>query len=548
LSLKPRPIDPIPAETARVAYAAFPKGNPYLCLRDDIGTIFEDQDFADLFSVRGQPALSPWRLALITVLQFREGLSDRLAAEAVRSRIDWKYLLGLELSDPGFDFSVLCEFRKRLIAREAASVLLDKLLKVCQASGFIKARGQQRSDSTRVLASIRELTRLEQIGESLRAALNRMAGIAPAWLQSVIPAEWYSHYRYRIENERFPKAKAQRREAARQMGADCFLLLDLVTGANVPDQLAALPEIAHLRQIVERHFIGSETGPDLRSEKELAKLPPAAESPYDPEARFRSRHGITWFGYFVHLTESCDDDSPHLIMHITTTPATTHEAQVTAQIHKALIDKGFPPGTHLVDSAYVSGELLVHSAREYDITLLGPPRRDPSWQVSTPGAYDQYQFQIDWDKHEAICPQGKVSKTWHRRTRPAGAPYIKVGFAKKDCLPCPAKALCTRSTSYGRQLSIPERASYEALKDIRQQFAQGDVYTLYNRREGIEGTISQGTRAFGLRQARYRGLAKTHLQFLATAAAMNVDRLFAWMSGVPRATSRVSRLAALVSV
>src|SRR5207302_2187806 len=117
------------AETARVARAAFPRGNACLQLRDMLGSIYDDTDFLDLFPRRGQAAEAPWRLALVTVLQFGEELSDRQAADAVRGRIDWKYALGLSLENPGFDFSVLSEFRARLIAGAAEQRLLDLLLK-----------------------------------------------------------------------------------------------------------------------------------------------------------------------------------------------------------------------------------------------------------------------------------------------------------------------------------------------------------------------------------------------------------------------------------
>ena len=115
MSLRPESMEPVPEQTTRVAHSAFPKGNPYLTLRDQLGGIFQDDDFADLYPHKGQPALTPWRLALVTMMQFRENLADRQAAEAVRARIDWKYLLGLDLTDPGFDFSVLSEFRDRLL-------------------------------------------------------------------------------------------------------------------------------------------------------------------------------------------------------------------------------------------------------------------------------------------------------------------------------------------------------------------------------------------------------------------------------------------------
>jgi transposase len=123
MSLKLSLMQAVPEETVRVAQAAFPKGTAYLTLRDELGTIFVDADFCDLYPEDGQPALAPWRLALVTILQFREHLPDRQAAEAVRSRIEWKYLLGLELTDPGFDFSVLSEFRGRLLTGGAEARL-----------------------------------------------------------------------------------------------------------------------------------------------------------------------------------------------------------------------------------------------------------------------------------------------------------------------------------------------------------------------------------------------------------------------------------------
>ncbi len=161
MSLRPQPGSQVPEETARVARAAFPKGNPYLTLRDELETIYADSLFAALFPKRGQPAEAPGRLALVTVLQFAEGLADRQAAEAVRSRIDWKYLLGLDLGDPGFDFSVLSEFRDRILRGGVAQRLLDELLERFRDRGLVKERGKQRTDSTHIQAAVRNLNRLE---------------------------------------------------------------------------------------------------------------------------------------------------------------------------------------------------------------------------------------------------------------------------------------------------------------------------------------------------------------------------------------------------
>src|SRR5215213_4329578 len=202
MSLHPLAVYVVPEETARVARAAFPKGNPYLRVRDELGPIYEDRAFTELFSTRGRSAIAPAQLALVTILQFAEGLSDLQAADAVRARIDWKYLLSLELDDPGFDASVLCEFRARLLVGEQETLLLDTLLALCRERGLLKARGQQRTDSTQVLAAVRALNRLEVVGESLRHTLNVLAVVAPDWLGGQVPPEWADRYARRIEDDR----------------------------------------------------------------------------------------------------------------------------------------------------------------------------------------------------------------------------------------------------------------------------------------------------------------------------------------------------------
>ena len=224
MSLHCQPIGHIPEETVRVARAAFPKSNLYMKMRDELGTFYEDHDFEDLFPQRGQPAETPWRLALVIIMQFVEGLSDRQAAEAVRARIDWKYTLGLELMDPGFDFSVLCEFRARLVNGGNEERLLSLMLRKFKEQGLLKAHSQQRTDSTHVLASVRKLNRLESVGETLRAALNSLAAVEPEWLCEQVTPEWFDRYSLRIEEYRLPKGKEAREAYAAQIGADGFHL------------------------------------------------------------------------------------------------------------------------------------------------------------------------------------------------------------------------------------------------------------------------------------------------------------------------------------
>jgi transposase len=320
MSLRPGPIQPVPEETARVARAAFRKGSPLLELRDELGSIFRDEDFADLFPRLGRPGLPPWRLALVTLLQFRENLPDRRAAEAVRARIDWKYLLGLELTDPGFDPSVLCEFRARLLEGGAEERLLERLLDGCRARGLLKARGRQRTDTTRVLASIRALSRLELVGETLRATLNELAAVAPDRLRGAVPEAWYERYARRVEDGRLPRTAAEREAYARAVGEDGFAVLDLLDRPESPERLRRLSRVGVLRQVWERHFArGGATLPEggggvrLRPKEELPPAAAGIESPSDPEARFRRRGGVGWAGYIVHLSETREDDAAHLL-------------------------------------------------------------------------------------------------------------------------------------------------------------------------------------------------------------------------------------------
>ena len=517
MSLHPHVIEPVPEETARIAHAAFPKGHPYLTFRDALGTIFQDEDFAALFPAWGQPGLPPWRLALVTIMQFRENLADRQAAEAVRARIDWKYLLSLELTDPGFDFSVLSEFRDRLLAGSAEELLLDKLLERCRALGLLTARGQQRTDSTHVLAAIRVLNRLELVAETLRAALNAVATVAPDWLQALTPLAWYERYSRRIEESRLPKATAAREAYAQTVGEDGFLLLDALDTPDAPEGLRELPSMEALRRTWQRHYErtacapaspGASPASQVRF-KASRELPPAAEgieSPYDADARYRHKRDTSWTGYMVHVSETCEPTAPHLLTHVHTTAATVHEAQCTTPIQQALMDKGLPPREHFVDAAYVSAELLVQSRDEQGITLRGPTRPSQGWQRQVAGAYTIEHFTVDWERQQVCCPQGKWAASWHERVAQDGSPYIVAAFRRQDCHACPARPLCTQAQQQGRQLRLPPQAQYEALTAARAWYASAEGIERYQQRAGVEGTLSQGVRAFGLRRTRYRGL------------------------------------------
>ena len=320
MSLKALPIPPVPEETARVAHAAFPHGNVFMQVRDALGTIYTDEAFADLFPTHGQSAFAPWRLALVTVFQFIENLTDRQAAEAVRDRLAWKYALSLDLVDTGFDHTVLSEFRSRLVAGHAEQRLLELLLEQCREGKWLKARGRQRTDSTHVLAKIRALNRTLCVAQTMVYVLNVLSEVAPDWVLSHVPVQWVERYGQRLEHERLPKEEQERKQYANQVGADGWMLLAAVKASTTPDWMQTLPAITTLRTIWEQQFEPRAQGGQWRSEPAV----PAAQlinSPYDKDARNGKKRATFWTGYKVHFTQTCDEDTPQLITHVETTPA-----------------------------------------------------------------------------------------------------------------------------------------------------------------------------------------------------------------------------------
>jgi transposase len=545
MSLQPRESYPIPEETARVARAIFPKGNLVMRLYDELGMLVQDQAFADLFPIQGQPAEAPARLALVTLLQFMEGLTDRQAAEAVRTRIDWKYLLGLELTDPGFDHSVLSEFRLRLLTHQAEQRLFDAILALARARALLKAGGRQRSDSTHVLGAVHAMTRLESVTETLRVALNALAVADPAWLRAHTHADWVDRYGPRASDFRLPKSQAKRLAWANQTGADGMALLNAVYSDTTPPEVRRLPAVDLLRRVWLQNFMVQDERVVWRDNDNIPPSGRYISTPYDPDAHYATKRSTAWIGYKVHLTETCEADSPNLITHVETTAAPVADDAVTATIHADLAEQSLLPAQHIADTGFVNSKLFVDSRNDYGIELIGPTRADNHWQAKTGTGFAASEFVIDWDAQQATCPNGKTSASWTPAIDKFKNHVIKIKFAKVDCRACPSSALCTRTHPPRRTITVRPQAQHEALLAGRQREQTEQFAQLYAVRAGVEGTIAQGVRSCGLRRSRYIGQARTHLQHLMTAAAMNVVRILHWLAGEPKATTPHSAFARL---
>lgn len=544
------PLDyAIPEQTAAVAQAAFPKSNSIMRMRDAFGALFFNQQFAHLYHAEGAPAYSPARLALITVFQFAEGLSDAQAASAVGARIDWKYALALPLTDPAIDPSVLVDFRARLLDGAAELLLFSTLLERFTEQGLLRKRGRQRTDATHVLAAIRTLGRLECIGETLRQALNALARVAPSWLRASVPQSWLTTYAQRFDDYSLPEAKDKRIALAEQIGQDGRLLLSLLAGAEAPAGLVELPAVLVLEQVWEQQFYAATADQPLRLRK-AKDLPPSAElicSPIDAEARFSIKRDTRWTGYKVHLTESCEQDGPNLITDVQTTVATTPDSEVLPTIQARLLERELVPTEHLVDTGYMSAANLVCSQNE-QIDLVGPARGCGGWQARVAGGLTARQFVIDWEAKQVRCPAGKQSRRWSVSKGRRGQEAISVLFERSDCSSCGLRSGCVGSEKGARAMTLLPQVQYEALQAARERQSREEFGALYGIRAGIEGTIAQGSRIADLHRSRYRGLAKTSLLHILIAAALNFLRVAAWLLERPHAHTRQSAFARLASL
>ncbi len=531
MSLKPQPPQPIPTEIAAWGAKHLTTDSPYRLVGDTLFAQFHDADFTDLYHPEGKPGLSPVFLAFVTIFQQLEKLPDRAAANALVTRLDWKYALHRPLDDDGFDASVLVEFRQRLLDHAAESRFFTAILSQFQAMGLLKTRGRQRTDSTHVLGAIRALNRLETAGETVRLALNSLATAAPAWLQAQVQSDWLKRYGSPFKEWHLPQGETERKTLVNQIGVDGLHLLHAVDASDAPTWLRTLPAVEILRRVWIQQFYTDGVQIRWRTPEELPPATRAINSPHDVDARYSKKRSTIWVGYKVHLTESCDDDAPRLITNVEVTPAPIADTDMTDTIHQHLAEADRLPATHLVDAGYIDAEHLVTSQHEHQIDVFGPVPVDPSWQARAKTGFGTADFRMDWQAEVAYCPAGKASQHWRHEHDDHGNPVVHIEFARADCGTCDVRTACTRSTQRGRQLIIREHDRFAALQAARQRQQTPAFQEQYALRAGIEGSLSQGVRRCGLRQARYVGEAKNRLQELFVATALNIIRVSTFLAG-----------------
>src|SRR6266511_4291679 len=370
------------------------------------------------------------------------------------------------------------------------------MLERLQAAGLVRAGGRQRTDATHVLACVRRLNRIEQVGESLRAALEEIARISPAWLVPLLAPGWDERYGRKVEASRLLKRKnASAAGLAEQIGADGRALLDKIDTDPAVGWINDLPQVQVLRTMWAHHYHYHDTGTGRLRWKDTAELATAATDP---------------------------------------------DVTATTPIQEKLAGRGLTPGEHLLDAGYPSAENLTR-ALELGITMISP-LTTTTGRNATKDTFPPSAFTLDWDAGVATCPAGATSLP----ARPEGRGLFAFPFSTRDCRPCPLRPQCTLGgPSHPRKITVHPRPVWETQIRARQAQTSDDWRATYNRRAGVEGTISQAVRGPDLRHARYRGMPKTHLQNVLTGIALNVLRLGAWFDPHPTTQRRPTRIHAL---
>jgi transposase len=508
----------IPIDTAKIGQKVLTEENIYRQIGDRFHEILpEEEVFEELYETTGRGAISPLLLALVTVFQMMEKVPDRVAAAWVASRIDWKYAMHLPLGYAGFHFTDLLAFRKRLLEHNQERLVFEQVLLKLNGLGLIKKRGKMRTDASHILGVVERLSQFELVMESLRVALKAVMEVAQDWAKQVLPAAFCEVYSQ--QQSEYGLSESQMRTQLVQAGQDGFWFLTQID-KSAPTLVGQLPEVEVLRKVLQQQFPEGPGGPPVKQRPTGKQV---IESPHEPEVRYGTKRGNGWLGYKMQVTETCDNDQPHLIVDLEATGALDNDSPELPKIQARLETQQTLPGEQYVDQGYMSGYHLADSA-ELGILLMGVPLND----TQGPEGFRQTDFHIDEAAQQVTCPAEHTNALWSEKyDHDRQETQFVVRFAAKTCQQCHFFGHCT-SSSQGRSLTLhPHR---DVLAARRAEAQTKEFLQKLHLRAGIEATISELVRGYGFRSARYRGLSKLRLQAYFTAVAVNFKRLERWWS------------------
>lgn len=507
----------IPEITRQMVEPILPMESVCRLLGNQAEALVDENALSEMYHREGRGGINPVILSFVLILQFLENIPDRQAGLMVVMRMDWKYALRQELSWTGFDYSSLCNFRKRLYAHGQEFVIFNQLIAHLKAAGYIKSK-RQRTDATHVLGAIERMSRLELVWETLRLALVALINGDAKWVIAHLPPSFVTEHSEKRGDYRLSKAQIE--QAMLDAGRDgVWLLEQLERGER--QEWQQLPEIMLLRRVLEEQFepSGQDGDKGMRIKANTTACGDVIASPHDPDVRYSKKSKtIQWHGYKLQVTESVDEQLP-LITDIGIHSAIEADSPALETIQTRLAQRQVLPEQQYVDRAYCNGKTLTSSAKR-GIDLRGYV----SSSSSKPVGFRLEDFQIDLQTHTAICPQGHSATVFQASSQSDVAFHVRFG---KLCQSCPVKALCT-GEARGRSLEI---SPYHAIVAQRRREQVSEAFTQdMNARSRIESTICELARKHGLRHSRYRGQHKVRLQATFTAVAVNLKRLARYLA------------------
>lgn len=511
MTMHGRDLSEMPPDTAAVGQRVMRADNPCRVIGDALADVLSDEQFSEMYQPTGREAVSPSMLAMVTLFQFQEQVPDREAAEMVAVRLDWKYALHLPLDYTGFDFSILCDFRRRILEHGKEALVFEAILEKVKALGFIKKRGKARTDSIAVIGAVRALSILETVSETLRVAVRAIEKADPTWAGREVPASFREQYaRMRPE---YRLSKEEREAALRQTGRDGFWLLDRIE-ASAPKEVREAEAVKVMQAVWEQRYDRVEG--KVTTREGTADCTELIVTPHDPGVRAGEKRGKKWHGEKAHVTETAEAGKVNFITDVTTAGASSGDGEALPRIREGLARRDLSPPEQYVDAGYVSGKQMTES-RAAGTVLMGPPLPDTS-----PNGFKIRDFEIDRAARRAACPGGQKSVRWSERTDRDGSKAANIQFGASACAVCPLRDGCT-SGQGGRSLHLSEH--YETLEERRAEATTQEFARKMRARPAIESTLSELVRGYGLRRHRYRGDGKRHLENLLKAASCNLRRL-----------------------
>lgn len=469
----------------------------------------------------GRPCEEPVRMLGISILQFMEGLPDRQAVEACCYDLRWKYALGMEVDSPSIHSTSLVKFRQRLLDNDLNSIAFDAVLESMRKAGYLKARKAQRLDSTHVLGMVSEMSRLECIREAVRLTLEHVVhedqlARPEAW------STWWDRYVESLPDYKAGKEVLQ--EKMLQAGTDARDLLSWLD--TLPESVRSIKEIQTLRRVFEENFEEQQA----QLAKRRAQPPGAVQNPHDPDAQWSSKGTIPakqkdWVGYKVQIAETLptSKDDPKaptdaIITAVVTQPAIASDKAAMTEVEKEWErTQQEKPGCLYVDGGYTSGKELARAQQE-EREIKGPVQPAPT-KGEKLSAED---FSIDIETRSAICPSGHASTNCSRMEEATGKINYRFEWKNSICQSCPLKDRCVGANQSHRSLVVGEH--HEHVQARRREMKTPEFKEQMHSRNGIEGTISELKRGYGMRRSRYRGISKTTFQNYMIAAACNIKR------------------------